>query len=459
MNAGYTPTRLVEKAFRNFQINAAGKCKESTTFFSIFPTCTKMGALEQGMDISESIKEVEFCQNVLVAYSPADMYTIGGSKHKVNFSFTGQLYEEKMTQGEQFEPICRICLESNPISVLDDAGLLAEERLISPCACSGTQAYVHLKCLRKWQNAVLTSTRPGASRTAAIICPVCTASFSVVPLQTGLTSRMLKAISNYSCELAGVICVMCACYFALAGLNLQTILDDFDSALALAREIIPCSFNINMEEGCLSRTCSMLESRLGSGRPSLYPGTILVATAAMPSPFFFGSVVLLYEHRRCSGSRGLILNMPLEEERIFDWEAKSLRSMRNGALSKHVAHGVGGPVAPNDWMVLHKCAGCITSTPKHSCSQSLGKEKPFTRNLGLELLPGVFLGRDISPVLHFAKEETSVTTHQILHGHAEWFVGQLGSEVKRGFWLTEPNASDILLATPPHELWHALINK
>ncbi|XP_057865369.1 uncharacterized protein LOC131073032 [Cryptomeria japonica] len=364
-----------------------------------------------------------------------------------------------MTGGEQFDPICRICLESTPISVLGEAGLLAEERLISPCACSGTQAYVHLKCLRRWQNAVLTSTRPGASRTAAIICPVCTTKFSVVPPHTGLTSRTLKVITNYSCEWASVICVLCACYFALAGLNLQTILDEFETALALAREILPCSFNINTEEECLSWACSMLERKLGSGRPSLHPGTVLVATAAMSSSFFFGSVVLLYEHKRCSGSRGLILNMPLEKERVFDWEVKSLRSRHIGALSRHVEHGAGGPVAPNDWMVLHKCACCKTSTPKHLCNQSLGKEKPFTRDWGLELLPGVFLGRDLSPVLHFAKEETLVITHQILHGHAEWFVGQLGSEVKRGFWLAKSNASEALLSNSPQELWQALINE
>ena len=83
----------------------------------------------------------------------------------------------------------------------------------------------------------------------------------------------------------------------------------------------------------------ILLSRWGSRRLDLNPGTLLVATSAMPSPFFFGSVVrlyifesylfhilvtnvfflflflfliykvLLYEHKRCSGSRGLILNM------------------------------------------------------------------------------------------------------------------------------------------------------
>lgn len=357
-----------------------------------------------------------------------------------------------MTQGEQFEVICRICLEPAPISLSDDDVLLAEERLISPCACSGTQAFVHVKCLRRWQKAVMSSTRPGASHTAALICPVCTKKYSLAPPQAGLASRVVKFISNYSCELAGALCVLSACYFAFMGLNLQTILDELENGIALAREILPCSFNINMEEKCLSGTCSTLASRLGSGQPSLHPGTLLVATAAMPSSFFVGSIVLIYEHRRCSGSRGLILNMPLEEERRFEWETKSLVSMHGNAFLKRVEHGVGGPVAQNDWMILHRCACCVASPLKQSCRRTLGKEKHLTIDWGVELLPGIFLGRDVSPVLLFTKEESPVVSHQVLHGHAEWFVGQLGSEVKRGFWLIESNVSEVLLAMAPQEL-------
>jgi putative AlgH/UPF0301 family transcriptional regulator len=79
--------------------------------------------------------------------------------------------------------------------------------------------------------------------------------------------------------------------------------------------------------------------------------------------------------------------------------------------------------------------------------------------LGQELLPGVFLGRDVSSIFgHGGKDEANnMVSHQVIHGHAEWFVGQLQSEVKRGLWITKQNASEILLSTPPHELWHALI--
>eukprot|EP01018_Ginkgo_biloba_P011172 Gb_21776 [translate_table: standard] len=361
-----------------------------------------------------------------------------------------------MTQGEQWEATCRICLESSPVLCSDDAVVLSEDRLISPCACSGTQAFVHAKCLTKWQNAVMTSRRPGARHSAALICTVCTQKFSITPSETGFPSHISKIFSSYSCELTCLFCVLCACYLALAGLNLQTISDQLESSIAMAREILPCSFNI-MKEACLSWTCSLLGGKLGYGHPSLHPGTLLVATAAMPSPFFFGSVVLLYDHRRCSASRGLILNMPVEDERIFDWETKALPSIHNNVLLKRLGHGLGGPIAQHDWMILHRCICCASSPLKHSCSLPLGKEKPFSMDWGRELLPGIYLGRDISPMLQYAKEESPMLPRQVLHGHAEWFVGQLGSEVKRGYWLTKPNASEVLLATPPQELWHALI--
>jgi hypothetical protein len=47
---------------------------------------------------------------------------------------------------EEEETICRYCLE-------DDES----ENLISPCACSGGQKFVHLNCLRRWQRMVLVS--------------------------------------------------------------------------------------------------------------------------------------------------------------------------------------------------------------------------------------------------------------------------------------------------------------
>ena len=61
-------------------------------------------------------------------------------------------------------PSCRFCFEGPAFGAL-----------ISPCACSGTQAHVHIKCLRRWQR---TTRSADGGRT----CQVCRRMFLAPPL-------------------------------------------------------------------------------------------------------------------------------------------------------------------------------------------------------------------------------------------------------------------------------------
>eukprot|EP01047_Picozoa_sp_COSAG01_P116985 COSAG01_NODE_45655_length_407_cov_1.360390_1_plen_132_part_10 len=45
------------------------------------------------------------------------------------------------------DAVCRICLES-----LDDPNPFADNHLIAPCRCKGTQAWVHRGCLNRWRS-------------------------------------------------------------------------------------------------------------------------------------------------------------------------------------------------------------------------------------------------------------------------------------------------------------------
>ncbi|XP_059067389.1 pentatricopeptide repeat-containing protein At2g39620 [Cryptomeria japonica] len=75
MIAGYTQNGFVEKALETFkQMQLAGVMPNSTTFASILPACAKMGALEQGMDIHQSIMEGGFLSDIIVANALVDMY-------------------------------------------------------------------------------------------------------------------------------------------------------------------------------------------------------------------------------------------------------------------------------------------------------------------------------------------------------------------------------------------------
>ncbi|XP_057830927.2 pentatricopeptide repeat-containing protein At2g13600-like [Cryptomeria japonica] len=88
MIAGYAQNVLFEKALKTFnQMQLAGVKPMSTTFASILPVCGKIGALEQGMYIHQSIIKSGFLSDIVVASALVDMYAKGKSIHKARDLF------------------------------------------------------------------------------------------------------------------------------------------------------------------------------------------------------------------------------------------------------------------------------------------------------------------------------------------------------------------------------------
>ena len=56
----------------------------------------------------------------------------------------GQQQQQQQEEEEVHESVCRFCFSS-------------EGELISPCMCKGSNEWVHLACLRKWQESVVLS--------------------------------------------------------------------------------------------------------------------------------------------------------------------------------------------------------------------------------------------------------------------------------------------------------------
>jgi len=95
------------------------------------------------------------------------------------------------------ERLCRFCFEGDEV-----------DELISPCRCSGGQKWVHLKCLRMWQRAVLVSqpTHPDLydQDTRQRICNVCKTEFTCHPptraeLLASFTGPELAALIEERC--------------------------------------------------------------------------------------------------------------------------------------------------------------------------------------------------------------------------------------------------------------------
>lgn len=76
---------------------------------------------------------------------------------------------------------CRFCLEEESA---DDAG--RGDALVAPCACSGSQRYVHVSCLRRWQRA------NEVNRGKASVCCVCRQPYSIPPPQPDPLWRVLR---------------------------------------------------------------------------------------------------------------------------------------------------------------------------------------------------------------------------------------------------------------------------
>ena len=96
------------------------------------------------------------------------------------------------------EPICRYCFSNDP----------EDGELISPCDCSGGQAYVHLSCLRRWQRMVLVSqpTHPAFydKDPRHYTCNVCNGKFTCAPptrleLMASFTGPELGALIDVGC--------------------------------------------------------------------------------------------------------------------------------------------------------------------------------------------------------------------------------------------------------------------
>lgn len=74
-------------------------------------------------------------------------------------------------------PTCRFCFEE---ATEDEGG-----QLVAPCKCSGSQKYVHVQCLKRWQAhqrlEAASSRTPGGGRQKAITCDVCHSELTTAP--------------------------------------------------------------------------------------------------------------------------------------------------------------------------------------------------------------------------------------------------------------------------------------
>lgn len=160
-------------------------------------------------------------------------------------------------------------------------------------------------------------------------------------------------------------------------------------------------------------------------------GSLLVASPDIDAGIYFRAVLLICEHG-ASGSFGLMINKYLEVELPED----ILNSKE--VVNPNVQIRVGGPIQPNQMMLLHTSDKVPDQT--------------------LKICDRVFLGGD----LHFLQE--SIVDPQgpqirLCFGYAGWGPGQLEREFLSGTWFLHPGSSEHVFETHPEKLWQTTLRQ
>ncbi|CAL8462769.1 g2302 [Coccomyxa elongata] len=366
---------------------------------------------------------------------------------------------------------CRICFEETR-----DAS-----QLISPCLCKGTQKYVHSKCLRRWQDSVqrLVQWRDKIDD-RAYRCSVCRELYSMAPRPVGGQWRLWGAART----------VAATCLIALLALGLTggppwphvaivlllVLGTRSHSVLCIIALVLACilatlharGLRVVMRVDATGRL-GLAVIRHGAPVEGVRPGILLAASDELERSIFWRSVVLIYEHSRRGGARGVILSQPLGPS-----DPRVVPSRGPAALppgSPQLSHFLGGPVGmPGDGpiqelAVIHTLAEVPGARPLLAPNAS--------REEGtLELFEGGSLTDVVAaasaagppPVTRWGARGggRSNTQHRqprvhVYHGICAWSEGQLEGELRSGSWgFTKANTEDVL-GVPPEQLWARLV--
>lgn len=157
-------------------------------------------------------------------------------------------------------------------------------------------------------------------------------------------------------------------------------------------------------------------------------GRLLVAEPFLGDPFFSRSVVLLIEHND-QGTFGLIMN---KEVPVKPSEAVRALGNYEGKVF------VGGPVQPRSIFYLHTLGDRLEGSHR--------------------VLDNLYWGGDAQQLNDMIIQgQVKPGEVRFYLGYSGWSPGQLQDELKRNSWVVTTASADLLLNTPPKNLWKTLL--
>lgn len=161
----------------------------------------------------------------------------------------------------------------------------------------------------------------------------------------------------------------------------------------------------------------------------LTKGTFLIASPDVDSGVYYRTVILLCEHST-AGSFGVMINRPIEIE--LPEELINTKELAN----PHVYFRQGGPLQPNQMMLLHT-------------SDKLTE-------MAIKVTDGVYLGGDLQ-FLQESINDPSGPSICLCFGYSGWNAGQLEQEFLGGGWFLFPASAKYIFETPTDRIWQTLL--
>eukprot|EP00667_Euglena_gracilis_P010803 EG_transcript_11006 len=299
---------------------------------------------------------------------------------------------------------CRICFEEEP-----------EERLlVSPCDCRGSQKFVHAKCLRRWQHSIQVAGNPRHAH----FCQVCQRKFTVLPEPVSHGHGSCHLLAWYVSLLMGVLLVLVAQRSLLALVVGGVALLVYCLLVFFWLGVKPML--IQDDEGRVR----MYLTRIGRPVPGLYAGQVLVHQGPHVG-LFGGSVVLIVSHTM-DGTTGFILNKPVSQTEYQRYGGPPAFC----ASAESIHRGVGGPVSPDEWTVLHVVPNVASAS---------------------EACPGIYVGGAVEDLLLAPAGHVKV-----VRGMACWAPQQLDGEIRAGCWSFLEVSAEELFRPDVSTLWEDL---
>lgn len=166
-------------------------------------------------------------------------------------------------------------------------------------------------------------------------------------------------------------------------------------------------------------------------KPESTKGLILISNSTVVTDFFHKSVIFMVDHDP-TGAFGIILNKRSENS------VREIIKNMPEYPSADRSIWIGGPVDSMFVCIVHQDANALDA--------------------GVEIIPGVFMGRSYELLVHLAKHDLP---YRIYQGYAGWSAGQLESEFDRFSWVVHKPTPELIFSDEePDVVWkNALIEK